>query len=243
MFEKLRDEPATTDFFLDLLNLLETKLLRMRPNERANCEGIVEKLKEINARCKDDTYCTERVHKPQRAETNLSELMATPLAPSFQEVEKKEMPLITQPDISTTDAQYPHLGKFNGHQSLPRTRRVATAPELSKSSYNAERATQPTPARQTKNGYVAEPADMYERFDVYVEQDKELPSTKEVQSDGKDQPQKPPFETKASDDSAIDMTYDINPSRALQSTQKKRDMPEMDGEETSDPVSRKRART
>jgi len=98
IIESLRDEPGTTEFFLDVLELVEKKLLRMRPSERAECKEIVDKFQEFNSKCQDGWYCTKPISRPQRTPTTLSELMATPIATCFHEIMKiNEMsPVIEQ---------------------------------------------------------------------------------------------------------------------------------------------------
>lgn len=69
-----------TPFLADMLELIETRLLRMRPEVRAQCDEVVANLKTLHDRCLTDKgYCTDPVpSKPRRADTALSELVATP---------------------------------------------------------------------------------------------------------------------------------------------------------------------
>lgn len=215
----------------------------MTPNNRADCGEIVENFKVFKTRCAQDRYCTERVSKPQRVATNLSELMAAPSASSFQGAWKKpEVTPITEQDSKALDTVCSDSSKPNGLHSLHKTRRVSTAPELWNSSYNTEQAAQPVPERRTKNGYAMESIDVDGGVDVNMKQDKELSSPKKVYFNGKDQLKKPPLETKNSDDSAVDMTYDKTAGSALESTQNKRDMSKEVSEEITNAQPRKRAR-
>jgi hypothetical protein len=78
-FEHLRSRPKATQFFLDVLELVEDRLLRMDPANRASCGEIVEAFRDFDRACSlDARYCTEPVYsKPRRASTDLSQLMAT----------------------------------------------------------------------------------------------------------------------------------------------------------------------
>ncbi|KAK3313300.1 kinase-like domain-containing protein, partial [Apodospora peruviana] len=73
-FQTLYQHEACTDFVIDLLEFIETRLMRMGPEKRANCEEIVQKFTELNDMCKTDrAYCTSRVKTPPtRARTDLS---------------------------------------------------------------------------------------------------------------------------------------------------------------------------
>jgi hypothetical protein len=76
-FVLLRNDPGTTQFFLDLLCFIENKLLRMDPNKRAKCDEIVDKFRELHTKCSEnEKYCTERKSTPTRTPTKLSELVA-----------------------------------------------------------------------------------------------------------------------------------------------------------------------
>jgi hypothetical protein len=63
----------------DLLDFIETSMLRMGPKKRASCEEIVKKFTELHNLCLEDLdYCTKRVKvPPNRAATNLSLLKAS----------------------------------------------------------------------------------------------------------------------------------------------------------------------
>lgn len=234
----------------------------MRPSERANCREIVETLKEINRRCKDKGYCTDRVSKPQRAGTNLSELTATPLVPlqrtgtnlselgapplvpAFQEsMEKYEMPPITEQYSKIRDMEYAIPGKSNGNHSLRKTRRVSTAPELWKSSYNTEQLTHSAPKTITENSYAQEAMDVDEGVDMDVEQDmgpsSSLKTYLDATTDGRNTP---PLKTKNYDDSGLGMQFDETLGNLSQSRDNKRAMLEEDAEETTESRFRKRAR-
>lgn len=79
-FKGLRNNPGTTNFFLDLLAIVKSKLLRMLPSNRVSCGDIVEIFEKLNEKClADENYCTIPVHKQKRADKDLSELMATPI--------------------------------------------------------------------------------------------------------------------------------------------------------------------
>lgn len=82
-FNDLRKHPGCTDIILDLLDFIETDLLRMDPNNRAKISDIVAKVRTFHQQCEADiSYCTNRM-KPvtTRVQTDLSELEAS--VPSF----------------------------------------------------------------------------------------------------------------------------------------------------------------
>jgi hypothetical protein len=74
--QDLRHDKKCSDFILDLLRFIEYQLLRMRPQERASCDTVVDKLQELCAKCEaDPTYCTELQQRvPEKRNTDLSEL-------------------------------------------------------------------------------------------------------------------------------------------------------------------------
>lgn len=62
---------------MDLLDLIELKLLRMRPEHRATCDEIVKDLQDIYTEClRSEEYCVSPVpgSKPRRVGTDCSEL-------------------------------------------------------------------------------------------------------------------------------------------------------------------------
>src|SRR5271155_639025 len=88
-FNDLRTQPGCTDIILDLLDFIETDLLRMDPDNRAKISDIVTKVRAFHQQCEADIrYCTDRM-KPvtTRVRTDLSELEASvPLySPEMQE--------------------------------------------------------------------------------------------------------------------------------------------------------------
>jgi WD domain, G-beta repeat len=82
-FDDLRKHPSCTDIILDLLDFIETDLLRMDPDNRAKISDIVAKVRTFHHQCEADIrYCTNRM-KPvtTRVRTDLSELKAS--VPSY----------------------------------------------------------------------------------------------------------------------------------------------------------------
>jgi hypothetical protein len=76
---------------LDVLELVEKKLLRMRPNERAECKEIFDKFRDFHNRCQEEWYCTKPIYRPQRTPSTLSELVASPIATSFHKEEAYQL--------------------------------------------------------------------------------------------------------------------------------------------------------
>ena len=77
-FDLLRQHPGCTDFVLDLLQLIQSGMLRMAPSKRAGCDAIVRQLKEIAQCCdQDDGYCTQRSIRPiSKTSSDLSEVVS-----------------------------------------------------------------------------------------------------------------------------------------------------------------------
>jgi serine/threonine protein kinase len=78
--DALRRDDNSSDFILDLLDYIEDRILRMRPEQRADCDSVVEKLEGIYRRCSVDAqYCTERRQCiREKRMTGLSELAPSP---------------------------------------------------------------------------------------------------------------------------------------------------------------------
>ena len=74
-FMYLRENSASSDFVLDLLDLVETRLLRLRVAQRASCDDIVIRLQTIKDRCdRDKQYCVEKTPRDvSRTPTDLSD--------------------------------------------------------------------------------------------------------------------------------------------------------------------------
>ncbi|CAI9632475.1 hypothetical protein GT037_010222 [Alternaria burnsii] len=60
-FTMLREHPSTSDFIVDLVDLIEFDLLRLRVGQRASSADIVTRLKTIELSCgSDQQYCTRK---------------------------------------------------------------------------------------------------------------------------------------------------------------------------------------
>ncbi|CAM1510685.1 Fc.00g010200.m01.CDS01 [Cosmosporella sp. VM-42] len=80
-FRALYENRNASDFTIDLVTFIETKLLRMNPSSRARCPGLRETFKEFHSRCRDEPdYCL-KLNKvpPSRNGTDLSLLEPFPL--------------------------------------------------------------------------------------------------------------------------------------------------------------------
>jgi hypothetical protein len=101
-FQKLYRHDACSDFMLDLLDFIETRLLRMGPTNRAECEEIVKKFAELYHRCSvDRQYCTTKLKRaPTRSRTDLSLLSPAPLdlTPKMENRIKSSLPIYTGPN-------------------------------------------------------------------------------------------------------------------------------------------------
>jgi hypothetical protein len=74
-FVKLREAEAASDFILDILDIIERYLLRLRVPERVNCAEIVQRFAAIQERCDwDPGYCTQKTSRDlPRTPTDLSD--------------------------------------------------------------------------------------------------------------------------------------------------------------------------
>ncbi|KAI1179868.1 kinase-like domain-containing protein [Nemania sp. FL0916] len=82
-FNMLQNHSGCTDFLLDLIDLVDTRLLRMSPDHRCHVHELRKIAAEMNKRTHEDVrYCLERLQPiKSRQRTNLSELLSRPLSP------------------------------------------------------------------------------------------------------------------------------------------------------------------
>ncbi|KAH7380993.1 kinase-like domain-containing protein [Cadophora sp. MPI-SDFR-AT-0126] len=81
-FPQLRNHPRATRFVVGVLELVESRLLRMDPTNRTSCDGVVAEFREFDARCSSIRgYCTDPFQPKitERKSTDLSELASEPL--------------------------------------------------------------------------------------------------------------------------------------------------------------------
>jgi hypothetical protein len=196
MFETLRNHTRTTQFFLDMLDMIEKDLLRMTPSNRVNCDRIVKSFEEFQRKCDltpDNDYCTNPIFRPKRAATNLSELERSGTTP----VAEYEGPIY--------DAMATRPLSSDSHDSLQNPR--WTSPELSSSSLrrNHRRVTQQ--GHQLRHAKSRDPDELLSGENSI--DGTESTSPKKVQFDGTDL--LIPAPTSASlptNDSGLDMTFD-----------------------------------
>jgi serine/threonine protein kinase len=76
-FALLREHSNCTDFVLDVLQLIQSSMLRMAPAKRAGCDDIVRQLEAIARRCDQDAgYCIQRSIRPiRKTSSDLSEIV------------------------------------------------------------------------------------------------------------------------------------------------------------------------
>jgi hypothetical protein len=76
-FDLIREHPNCTDFVLDVLQLIQSSMLRMAPEKRAGCDAIVRQLEVIAQCCDQDAgYCTQRSIRPiSKTSSDLSEIV------------------------------------------------------------------------------------------------------------------------------------------------------------------------
>lgn len=66
-FDMLRNVPKLSQFLVDLLNLIEGKLLKVLPENRATCDGMLDSLTAIHVKClRSEEYCVKPVPSSER---------------------------------------------------------------------------------------------------------------------------------------------------------------------------------
>ena len=223
---------------MDVLELVEKKLLRMRPSERAECKEIVNKFQEFNSRCQDGWYCTKPISRPQRTPTTLSELMATPIATCFHETKKiNEMSPVNRTKSTIQQKMHSTSGRINDHRS---PRRVSTAPESRQSyGYHNKEAYQLVPERRPSFGFERESLVVKDGADVSTTP-AEVGSPEPAHLDRKDEAIKLLLLHLRPRTQGTNLPR--KPQAALGINAKKRDRSEMDHGEFIDAEPRKRAR-
>ncbi|TVY23262.1 Serine/threonine-protein kinase, partial [Lachnellula hyalina] len=176
-FQHLRSDLGTTEFFLEFLNLVQFKLLRMDPAKRASCGEIVELFKEINGKClRENGYCTVPIRRPRRSSTDLSELMATPTAPLRQPsmpFPEKYSKVNEAPNVRLTTPNSRHLK----HETIsaPRARELGIhTGEVTQPAHKLEISSNPI----TKATPIIDDVD--EGVDTNMEQDSQISSPKKI---------------------------------------------------------------
>jgi serine/threonine protein kinase len=88
-FDMLREHPNCTDFVLDVLQLIQSSMLRMAPAKRAGCDAILRQLEEIAQCCDQDAgYCTQRSIRPiSKTSSDLSEIVPV----TYSDTKKAEL--------------------------------------------------------------------------------------------------------------------------------------------------------
>ncbi|KAH7355989.1 kinase-like domain-containing protein [Pyrenochaeta sp. MPI-SDFR-AT-0127] len=70
----LRAHFDASDYILDLLDLIESRLLRMSAQKRATCDETMKQLEILDTRCKESTeYCTQKRRSITKTATDLSD--------------------------------------------------------------------------------------------------------------------------------------------------------------------------
>ncbi|SPO05435.1 uncharacterized protein DNG_08122 [Cephalotrichum gorgonifer] len=79
-FDDLRSHPLCVDYLVDLLNLIQDRMIRMTPGNRAGVQDLVSQLQELDRLCQEGTSYTTKNTKdcPRRADTDLSSLAGCP---------------------------------------------------------------------------------------------------------------------------------------------------------------------
>ena len=102
-FDLLREHPKCTEFVLDILQLIESSMLRMAPAKRAGCDAIVRQLEAIAQRCNQDAgYCTQRSIRPiSKTSSDLSEIVPV----TYSNNKKAELAIIDAYSPQTSDPE------------------------------------------------------------------------------------------------------------------------------------------
>ncbi|KAH6848713.1 kinase-like domain-containing protein [Alternaria alternata] len=113
----MRSDPNIPDLLCDLLNIIESRLLRLRECQRATCIQIVDELKSMKGRCDSEEYCTQKTHRSVgRIPTDLSERVGMDYS---QEMRSHYHDLgESQPTLSGNTTPRPYESSMNASQSL-----------------------------------------------------------------------------------------------------------------------------
>lgn len=85
----MRKHANCTDFVLDVLQLIQSSMLRMAPAKRAGCDAIVRQLEAITQCCDQDAgYCTQQSIRPiSKTSSDLSEIVPV----TYSDTKKAEL--------------------------------------------------------------------------------------------------------------------------------------------------------
>ncbi|KAF1850801.1 kinase-like protein, partial [Cucurbitaria berberidis CBS 394.84] len=84
--DSLRDHPSSSDFILDLVDFIESRLLRMNAKSRATCDETFQKLKKIDSNCRESIeYCTQRRKAITKTATDLSDRIEVKVSAKMRE--------------------------------------------------------------------------------------------------------------------------------------------------------------
>ncbi|KAH7345786.1 hypothetical protein BKA66DRAFT_576905 [Pyrenochaeta sp. MPI-SDFR-AT-0127] len=124
MFESLKDDDACSDYFLELLEYIETDLLRVSNVKRAKIDNIVAKFEKFNAECERvRSYCISRTKEARRTNSGLSEIVEVPNSPDKALVaDSPPMPTTISPQCSSESisSRYEINRSKKRHNSLSR---------------------------------------------------------------------------------------------------------------------------
>ncbi|KAF2823104.1 kinase-like protein, partial [Ophiobolus disseminans] len=82
MFKSLKNDGACSDYILDLLEYVQTDLLRVDRSKRAKIYDIVKKFKQLHDYCQNSSeYCLSRTKLASRTDSELSEIVEVPISP------------------------------------------------------------------------------------------------------------------------------------------------------------------
>lgn len=119
----LLEDPYCSDYILDLLVFIKDDLLRMNPEDRANCDMIFRRFEYLDKMCKEnEMYCIKKLKQaPARSRTDTSLIVGVELELSREE--KKEilqsLRIENNDGVHITIEERVGIGSVTGHQSHP----------------------------------------------------------------------------------------------------------------------------
>ncbi|KAF2177159.1 kinase-like protein [Zopfia rhizophila CBS 207.26] len=120
---ELQTHERGSDFTLDMLDLIQHDLLRMRPEIRVSCDTIVKKTETILKNCQENPkYCIDITKPiPEKQKTNFSVLIQhmSPKMTSQPGAEKRQSAQSSIASTKETEQSTPGLGIINNNRTSP----------------------------------------------------------------------------------------------------------------------------
>ena len=82
-FDRIKQDPACSDFVLDLIQIVEWRLLRVKPDLRDTIDNVVKEFEQMYERCcKNRDYCIDRSKTELESPRRMDDIMEVPRTPT-----------------------------------------------------------------------------------------------------------------------------------------------------------------